>query len=236
VGLFDAPWKKLSDFFAALADVRELRTDDQAEWPVGSELVLAENTAVELGNPAVGSLFLLLWSDRLPVADGRLFLQGGELAAGGPADRPFGAVLRVAVTEADDYEISKDLRDTVFGMRLRGFTMRSLPSRQTMWCRISKKAMAEGFSLAMLGATWLRRLRELPFVRGAELHFFGGDAAPIRALRPLTEECAAITAALYKMNEEHDFDCTRCDYREICDRIVELQALRRKIRPEREEP
>lgn len=229
MGLFDRPWSELSDFLAALPEVREHRADERTAWPAGTELLLAENTAVELGNPAIGSLFLLLWSDRRSVADGRITLVGNDLEPGGPAALPFGVVLRVAVAGTDDYELSKRLKDAVFGLRLSGFTMRSLPSRQTMWCRVSRTAMAQGFSLVALGGAWLGRLAELSFVRGAEIHFFIGDAAPLRALRPAAEECAAITAALYKMNEEHDFDCTSCAYREICERVEELKALRRKI-------
>lgn len=196
-------------------------------WPRGSSLVLEEDTACELGNPSLASVSMLLSSDA--VEDGAITLVGPDIAEREERRLPFGQVVMVSGSFADQYESFRELRDAVYDTRLRGLSVRTLPSRQSIWCRVSRQAADDGLTFADLGAALIEGLKRLPGVEGAEVLFVTASPEDVRALAPAAAGVQRVVDAMMKMYEEDNFDCDTCEYREVCDTVMDLKQIRKKL-------
>jgi len=282
MGLFDGPLNELENFLSEKQKqglVKELPQAPRKKWPSESSLVLEEDAALELGNPAIGSLSFMVWSEerckgsgltgilgsdpigeaqkarglasaslpghlrrgltpkiaRLetgpikPMRD-RVLLIGPDLKEARQKSIPFGQIVRVRGNFRNEYECFRELRETVLDTRLKGFMVRALPSRQTVWCRVNQLALDQGFSLAHLGAALVKNLKRISFVSSAEIIFVTSGKSDLEKLKTAGEETERITGALMKMGEEMSFDCNSCDYQEVCDKIDELKKIKNKLK------
>lgn len=231
MGLFDPQLQDVRRFIEEKeesGDIREFRTDSLREWPLGTSLILEDDTAVELGNPRLASLSFLIWSDDNGVEDGRISLVGpdvGELTEGSV---PFAQVLMVSGEFSDEYECFRNVREAVYDTKVQGFSIRTMPSRQSIWCRVSKEAFGNGFSLSDLGAALVRSLRSVDFVAGAEALFVTNRGDVKRLEEPATGARRTVDA-LIKMYEEKNFDCETCEYRDVCDSVMDLKKIRKRL-------
>jgi len=236
VGLFDAQINELRASIDAWQEAGRLVTFDLAglrDWPRGETLVLEEDCGLELGNPSTASITFLMWADP-GVVDGRkVRLVGPDAGDAGGGTIPFAQVIVAGGEFADEYEAFRDLRDTVYDVRLEGFMPRSLPSRQTTWCRVSNAALAGGFSLGHLGAALVDDIMELDNVSGAEVLFVTGSVIEVNSLSGTAAGARRVVDALMKMYTEKNFDCTTCEYKDVCDSVMELKDIRRKLAEER---
>lgn len=233
MGLLDKPYRDAAAFrdqAVSALGARVAAADQQSDWPEGERLVFADEVALELGSPGVGSVFALLWSDTEAVVDGRVTLLGPDVGEGSKALRQ---LFFVRAAPGDDYQLGCALKDAVFDTRLAGVTVRAMPSRQTMWLRVSRDAVRDGFSLVQWGAEVIWRLRDVPGVMAAEALFVTGDAADVRALDHAAAEAGRLVAAMNKMNEEMDFDCTSCEYWDVCATVEQLKKQRAALQAER---
>ena len=232
MGLFDSPVEQLENFLAekrASHQVREFPLDAPWDWPEESSLILEEDAALELGNPGLGSLSLLLWTEG-PCPDGdQVLLLGPDLNEIKTRGEPFAQVLLVRGSFNDEYECYQALRDAVYDTKLCGMMTRVLPSRQTIWSRVNREALDRGFSLAHLGAALIRRLKQVAFVSGARALFITGSAADIASLENAGRETARIVSAMAKMSEEMSYDCASCEFGDVCETVAELKKIREKL-------
>jgi len=297
MGLFDGPLKELENFLSEKQKqglVKELSASARKKWPSESSLILEEDAALELGNPSIGSLSFLVWSedpekkarqktlspsreragrggssnisnpsnpyqkrlkspsplsppvqggeirvgekDRFPATmdeqaktQDRILLIGPDLKEVRQKSIPFGQIVRVWGKFRDEYECFRELREAVLDTRLKGFMVRALPSQQTVWCRVNQLALDQDFSLAHLGAALLQSLKKINFVSSAEIIFVTSGKSDLEKLKQAGEETEGITGALMKMGEEKSFDCSSCDYQEVCDKIEELKMIKKKL-------
>jgi CO dehydrogenase/acetyl-CoA synthase beta subunit len=191
---------------------------------------------LELGNPGIGSLSFLVWSEdkaektkKAPKED-RIILIGPDLKKLKAKKIPFGQVIRVRGAFRDEYECYRELRDAVFDTKLKGFMVRVLPSRQTIWCRVDRESLDKGFSLAHLGAALVRSLKSISFVSSVDVIFVTSGKADLEKLKRPGEDSDQIVGALMKMVEEKSYDCDSCDYQELCDKIEELKMIRKNLK------
>ncbi len=212
--------------------------DPSAVWPLGSSLVLREDTALELGATGRSSLSLLLWTEREDlVPKNTVGLLGAELSAeqgGRPSPLPFAQLVLVRGAFPDEYDAYRDLRDVVYETRARGVSTRVWPDRLQLWSRVSRQALEEGFTLASLGNTYISRLLEEEGVQAAQVLFVLGEQAELDLLRPAAEKARDVVDALIKMYEEMNFDCESCEYLEVCDEVAELRRIRDRLKEERD--
>lgn len=230
MGLFDEPIKELDDFLREkLKQLRELNPEDYTSWPEGESIILEEETALELGHPGEGSLSFMVWAQSDSLARDHIFLIGPDLSELKAKRAPFAQVIRVRGNFSDEYECYCELRDAVYLTRLKGFMTRILPSRQTIWCRVDENALEDGFSLGHLGFALLKNLRALSFVSGADVIFITSSKGDLNQLRRTAEKAGRITNALLKMTEEKIFDCQTCEYLDVCEKVLELKEIRRRL-------
>jgi len=233
MGLFEKPWSQIRawlDDQQTSPHVRDLVAADYENWPQKSTMVLAEDTAVELGNPGIGSLSLVMWAPvNNEVMDDQISILGPDVPEMTEAAAPFAQLLIVGGEIEDEYECYRDLKEVIYQTRLSGFMVRALPSRQHIWCRVSREAKEKGFSLAHWGAALSHNAKRLDFVTRAQVIFVTGDKDWLQPLMQPALEVGRIAGALVKMKEEMNFDCESCEFWDVCETVAELKIIRRKL-------
>jgi len=231
LGLFDEQVAAVERFLAeerSAGNVREFRAGSRPAWPSEQSLVLEDDTAIELGNPRIASLSSLVWSEG-PVEDGRISLVGPDVSEMDERGVPFAQVVIAGGKFTDVYESYRDVREAIYDTVLEGFMVRTMPSRQSIWCRISREAVSGGFSLEDLGDALIWNLKTVEPVTGAEVLFVTSSVADVERLAPAASGARRVIEALMKMYEEKNFDCETCEYRDVCDEVMDLKKIRERL-------
>ncbi|MEM2978373.1 MAG: hypothetical protein QXM46_03700, partial [Candidatus Hadarchaeales archaeon] len=180
----------------------------------GSEVVLKEETWVELGPPELPSFSSVLLTETSGlVEEGRISLWGEDLPQL-KGEVPFAQLCVVESREIRDEEYRR-LNLVPLRIRLRGYMVRGLPSQMRLWSRVSREGVERGLSLSVVGGALLRALRSGFPVSSVEVVFSTCEEG-VRALWGMGEKARKIAGAIGKMVEEVSLDCDRCDYRDVC--------------------
>jgi len=232
MGLFDEPFREVEDFIKEKQDlkqIRELPLKSILNWSEEASLILEEESALELGHPGQGSLSFLVWSQALKKNQDRLLILGPDLNELKGKKAPFGQIIRVYGSFPDEYQCYCQLRDAIYQTKLKGLMMRLIPSQQVIWCRVHQTALAQGFSLSHLGSALIKKIKALSFVESVEVIFITSSKKDLNQLKPAGEEVKRIAGALVKMVEEKDFDCEACEYWEVCEKVLELKQIKKRL-------
>ena len=236
MGIFDSPVRQLENFLAeqqARGTLRRFPVQADWDWPRDGSLVLEEDAALELGHPSLGSLSFLCWTEAKTAEPDRILLLGPDLKELKTQRAPLAQILLVRGLFKDEYDCYRDLREAVYQTQLRGWMPRLLPSRRTIWARVTREALQQGFSLAHLGAALIQSLKRIEYVSGVWALFVTQGPAEIAALAPAGEEVSGIAGAMIKMNEEMSYDCASCEFEKVCEKVTELKNIRAKLMEQR---
>ena len=80
-----------------------------------------------------------------------------------------------------------------------------------------------------LNLLFLKKLKELNYVSGAEVFFVTSSSEDVRKLKKPGDRFMRYISAMTKMTEEMDFDCESCEYQEVCSEAEELQDMRKSL-------
>jgi hypothetical protein len=198
-------------------------------WRAPPQVVLRQETGLELGNPSVASGWGLMIVGAEQVRHGRVTLVGPEFREAPPPGYPFALLVLAGGACADPHELYREVRQAVDGVRLEGLTMRRLPSQQCVWCRISRSALARGFNAALLGSAVVEAACAVDAAEAAEVLMVTGDRERVMALLPVAERAGQVASVLGRINDRLLFDCDGCDLKPVCDSVSELRALHRRV-------
>jgi len=200
-------------------------------WPIGGKnnIVLAQDTGVELGNPRQESLSLILWTD-MPsrISDGQITVIGPDLPESRGKSLPFAKIVIAAVhgfSEENTCDRWQEMDLLRFDIDLAGYMMRAVSQYQREWSRVSHDSLDKGFSLSILGSALIDTMKAKEYIDAVEILFVTESPEAVRELRELAGGAMAIIGALSRMNEEIDADCTNCDYRAVCDAVDGLREM-----------
>ncbi|MHB8139029.1 MAG: hypothetical protein ACYDGO_11685 [Smithellaceae bacterium] len=200
-------------------------------WPVGGKknIVLGQDTGIELGNPRQESLSLMLWADEhAHVHDGRITVIGPDLPDAKGKSLPFAKIVMVAVhgfNEENTCDRWQEMDLLRFDIDLAGYMMRAVSQYQREWSRVSSDALEKGFSFSVLGSALMDRMKAKEYIDGVEILFVTESPEAVRELREVANGAMAIIGALNRMNEEIEADCPTCDYRAVCDAVDGLREM-----------
>lgn len=232
MGLFDSPFREIERFVAGKrgsAGCRELPVKEFSGWPSQDDLILEEETALELGNPKLGSLALLAWREEKIEKDS-VVLIGADLPEIGSDSAPFAQIVLVSGRFDDEYKCFCELRDIIYDIRLKGMMFRVLPSRQMIWTRINKHALKQGLSLGHIGSALIENLRAVDFVSGVRVFFVTSGRQDLSALSGPAARIERLVGAMMKMTEEMSYDCDGCQYKDVCNEVAELRRIRNRLK------
>ncbi len=93
--------------------------------------------------------------------------------------------------------------------------------------KVSKKAVADGFTLQKMGAAMIEHFKSLEYVEDVAVVLVIGDSEIYGKLRPLAEDVKRISITLNNKFDGIDMDCGSCSMSPICDEVEELRDLHR---------
>ncbi|MBU2488573.1 MAG: hypothetical protein KKA60_04205 [Proteobacteria bacterium] len=210
-------------------------------WPLAGDrdFVMVKDTALELGNPRVGSASFVLWTPDLSlVSDNRITLAGPDVSEAKTDILPLGKVILAGVSGVSEDkapDLSRDLDAVRYGLSLEGCMMRTASLNMREWLRISREARDNGFSLAHMAGALFTGFRALPFVERVEVLFVTESSELVAKLYDLSRKSARIGAAMRKMSKEMALDCSECEYQDVCDDVSELSGMREKLLQQKDE-
>jgi CO dehydrogenase/acetyl-CoA synthase beta subunit len=235
MGILDAAIGQITEFMsrrsAGQPGTTFLYDGSGCRWPVGGKknIVLGQDTGVELGNPRQESLSLILWAEGLSrIKDGRITVIGPDLQESRGKSLPFAKIVMVAVhgfNEENTCDRWQEMDLLRFDIDLAGYMMRAVSQYQREWSRVSHEAIEKGFSFSILGSGLMDRMKAKDYIDGVEILFVTQSTEAVRELREVANDAMAIIGALNRMNEEIDADCPNCDYRAVCDAVDGLREM-----------
>jgi len=76
----------------------------------------------------------------------------------------------------------------------------------------------------------MRLFRDKSYVQAFEVIFLTSGTDDVNTLKEITEPSRKIIAAMNKMAEEFDFDCSSCEYQDVCNEADALKGMRDTLR------
>ncbi len=191
-------------------------------------IVFKEDTWVELGNPKTFSMAPVLVTESLDVVnDGAITLIGPDIQET-QGSIPFAQILLLSSTDLKDENYRK-LNTFQYELELNGYMIKAVPSSMTIWSRVSKDSVKAGFSFEILGNAIIQSYRSKFNIQSAEVIFITSSEEDVKELKDLNDKVKKIVNAMSKMMEEMSYDCSSCEYVDVCDDVRELGQLREKL-------
>jgi CO dehydrogenase/acetyl-CoA synthase beta subunit len=208
-----------------------------------NNIILKEDTAVELGNPSLASCAFLLWTPNISIVrDGRITLIGPDIQEAVGSSLPFGQVLIVGGGNLRDQHHLALEQHYVISNQIEGYMIRLAPQHERMWTRVSKDALRKGFCFETLGRALMAiyKLR-LPMIEAAEVVFITSSKEDVEGLQNIATEIRRIKNDIlgrrFHSQEDGSYkcttnyvDCEECPDKVVCDEVRDLIHLRRKKR------
>jgi CO dehydrogenase/acetyl-CoA synthase beta subunit len=215
--------------------VSEFFHQGNIQWPMDKNrnLVMAHDTAVELGNPKDASLAFLLWlNDPAKLQNGKITVIGPDLPQLAGTHASFGKIVMVAgddFNEDNSFDRYREMELLRYDIPLKGYMMRAVSQYQREWSRVSKEAIDKGFSFKILGGALIDKFLDLGYVRAVETIFITSSRQDVLELSTIADEAVKIIGAMNKMAADLSFDCDTCEYNEVCDDVSELRNMHSKL-------
>jgi len=235
MGILDSAIGRIEEFISLRSAMHPTKTflynGTVCPWPVGGNknIVLVQDTGVELGNPRQESLSLILWAEGMSrISDGRITVIGPDLQESRGKSLPFAKIVMAGVHGFNDENTCNRWQEMDllrFDIDLAGYMMRAVSQYQREWSRVSHEAIDKGFSFSILGSTLMDKMKAKDYIDKVEILFVTESPAAVRELREVSNEAMAIIGALNRMNEEMEADCPTCDYRVVCDAVEGLREM-----------
>lgn len=219
--------------------VSEFYHHEKTSWPMDKNrnLVMAQDTAVELGNPRDASLAFLLWiNNPEKLQHGRITVIGPDLPQLIGKQASFGKIVIVGgddFNEDNSFDRYRQMELLRYDIPLKGYMMRAVSQYQREWSRVSMDAIKSGFSFKILGGALIDKFVELEYVKSAEVIFVTSGRRDVIELSSIADEAIKIIGAMNKMAADLSFDCDTCEYNEVCDDVSELRSMHSKLKKEK---
>ncbi len=235
MGLFDKHYKEITAYLDRRrknGSISEFIHNGQTKWPSekNRNLVLGQDTAVELGNPKDASTSFLLWvNDPEKVKNNRITVVGPDLPQLNNQQVPFGKVVIVGGSDFDEencYDRFREMELLRYDIHLKGYMMRGVSQQQREWSRVSNEAINNGFSFQMLGGALIDKFSALDYVRSTETIFITSSKEDVLEMQNISNGVMQLINAMNKMAEEMSFDCDECEFNDVCGDVEELRSMR----------
>lgn len=191
-------------------------------------IVFSEDTWLELGNPIMFSIAAALVTDNLDLVTDRSITLIGPDIPESSGSLAFAQVLLIASNELQDEDYRK-INSFQYELELKGYMIKAVPSSLTIWSRVSKESAREGFSFEILGKAIIDSYKSKFNNPSVEIIFVTSSKEDVEELKDLNQKVTRIIGAMNKMIEEMSFDCSTCEYLDVCGDVRQLGALREKM-------
>jgi len=208
----------------------------RVDWPASNykNLVLAGDTAVELGHPEDVSTAFLLWTNNTAnVTDRRISVIGPDLKDLHNQKSAFGRIVLAAAedfNEDNSFDRYREMELLRYDIDLKGYMMRGVSQHQREWSRVSRQALNNGFSFDILGGALIDKFNNLPYISATEVIFVTQGREAVLELKSIADRAIQIIGAMNKMAEELSLDCSTCEYNAVCSEVAGLRSMRSTLK------
>ena len=201
----------------------------------GPDVVLAEDTAVELGHPLTPSLAMVLtcYQPGL-VRHGEISILGPDVDEIEAGDRrPFAQIVMLSVRDGDAPDPFEIDTTQYLIRRLPGYMVRSVPGKT--WVRISREARAAGLTIKTVGSALIGAyMHDFEAVEKAEIAFVTSCGKDVEALSQIAHEASILAGKHKKLVlgvdgevECRELNCETCNDKPVCDNLRDIVIKRR---------
>jgi len=197
-------------------------------------MVMASDTAVELGSPECLSLNAVLWTHQEGwVTDDQMWLLGKDLPDARPQN-DYAQFILVQIHEGIEPDPFQLESAQFLIRRLPGIMSRTVPGK--LWIRISDCAMAQAIDFSVVACALRQSCKQnLSGIAAVESVFINDERSVIQNLSGLASE-ARIIAGRHKkvslgMDGEYEcavLDCDVCENQHVCDQIRKVATIRKQ--------
>ena len=198
-----------------------------------SELILKRDAAFELGGNGLPSVNFTAVTTSGMIKTDEVFLVGPDLDEIG-ADVPFA---RIVLLETEDLGEETDREKAFAAVRNlnfvryhvfpKGYMVRVSPEGNQEQVRVSRKVIRAGIRFPYVGASYIRKYREVPEVLHARV-IFVTDPAVVPRLVPYAAKVDDITKTLTHILDGLPTDCGHCAMKPVCDEVEGMRELHLK--------
>ncbi len=216
------------------AITRRLGSQETISWPGAgrNNVILTRDVGVELGNPGVESMCFFTWTGTHSlVEDGAVTLIGPDIQETTDTSLPLGKVVLISGKGFDAenaYDRFREMDLAPLDLSLDGYMVRAVSRQMREWSRISREALDRGFNFSILGGALANQLKRIDYIDSVEVIFITSSEEDIREFGRIGEPARRYIDAMRKMAEAATFDCSSCEYQDVCDEVDELKAMRKK--------
>lgn len=223
--VFDDVIRKTRELLGAYEPAQSRYAPQRAAAESGRDaLVMKKEAAFELGEGSFPSVAFTAFTESAAlVPEDRVLVYGDDLKDI-KADTAFARVtlLRTgAVDDGDDgaYKLIKDMELRKFSLHPEGYMVRASAFTNREQVRVAKTALKAGLGFFEVGCLYIKKYKEDPNVRAAEVLFITLPEAPYAALDGLADSAVNITRALNHAVARLDIDCPACAWKPVCDTV-----------------
>jgi len=212
-----------------------LRSEAPASHP--PDVILKDQTALELGGPRAASSGFMLWTnDTHLVSDGTITLVGPDVPEVRGPLTPFGQVVLLGGPALDSHAQPSLERALHAAERAPGYTVRRTGGQ--LWARVSHDAFKAGLTFQLLGSRILSDLHTAAGVVAAEILFVTSAEDDVRLLERIGAQVRKLAHDLRRnrLREtadgtfecETEISCDACPDSHVCADIREMIAVRKR--------
>lgn len=247
---FDEYVKKVREYlqgqevkeFVCPSSVDELLVGLPVQVGPGSNpgIILRSDMFAELGNPAEGSTGFILWTeDPALIRDGHVTVIGPDIPELEGSSRPFAQVMMLG-GKGLNTELQEKIEEYQhISDHLEGYMVRS--SSQSVWGRVSRDAVAKGFTLETLSKALMITMKSnVPEVDAMEIVFVTSSKEDLKQLSEIALKVDDARKAIIKevwkergYDLDCDLDCSSCGSKTTCDDVRDI--IRARDKKEKEE-
>lgn len=199
-----------------------------------SFIVMAEDTAVELGSPQKVSISKTLWTTSENIAGNNVYVKNDQLSSFENRSVSF---LQLIIVQFDNADDAKDYRlQSVKGLsnKIPGLMCRSMQGK--MWIRINKSLMEKDFSLYSLAeCLYHSYMQAIPAIKAMDIFLIADDDPLILKFEPIISTAESISENNNKVRwiEDgivncDDLNCASCEEKPVCDSLRQIVIEKRK--------
>lgn len=223
-------WNYINNWESKETVSRKIFTGPVAWPPAGKrDIVLRDDVGFELGRPQDVSSSFFLWTNNSSlIKDNNITLIGNDVADCKGKSLSFGRVVLIGGSDFneencfDRYQEMSHVRNQI---SFKGYMVRAVSRHMKEWIRISKEAVQNGFSLFTLGNTMIEKLKQIDYIDSVEILMVTSESC-ITEFAEIGERAGQYVHAIRKMGDELNFDCTTCDYEDVCTEVDDLKNMK----------
>ncbi len=210
--------------------VKKLPVDLSRAWPDNgaSEFVMQRDSAFELGGGTQASLnYTCVTTSEIMESD-EILLAGPDLSEI-KGDVPFARIVLLQTEDLGDdseeqYCAIREMEFARYHVFPKGYMVRVSSMSNEEQVRVSKEAVRKGISFASVGASYIKKYREVANVKHVRVIFLLEKEA-VSNLKPYAGKVDDITKTLTHIFDNILADCGHCDMKSVCDEVEGMKEM-----------